>query len=89
MNFFFSNIVVDYFIRGGPIMWPILFCLVAALVVVAERALWWWSLQRRVNDATLNETFESIAQGRFEHAVKLTRQGNQRPEGDQSAMPVK
>lgn len=76
MNFFFSNIVIDYFIRGGPIMWPILFCMVAALVVVAERALWWWSLQRRVNDATLNETFESIAQGRFEHAVKLTRQGN-------------
>jgi biopolymer transport protein ExbB len=72
----FANIVVDFFIRGGPIMWPILFCMVAALVVVAERAVWWWSLQRRVNDDTLNETFESIAQGRFDHAVKLTRQGS-------------
>jgi biopolymer transport protein ExbB len=71
-----ANLVVDFFIRGGPIMWPILFCMIAALVVVAERALWWWSLQRRINDDTLNETFEAIAQGRFEHAVKLTRQGN-------------
>jgi biopolymer transport protein ExbB len=71
-----ANLVFDFFIRGGPIMWPILFCLIAALVVVAERALWWWSLQRRVNEDTLNEAFESISQGRFEQAVKLTRHGN-------------
>ncbi len=71
-----ANLVVDFFIRGGPIMWPILFCMVAALVVIAERAVWWWSLHRRVNDDTLNEAFESIAQGRFEQAVKLTRQSS-------------
>lgn len=71
-----ANIVVDYFIRGGPIMWPILLCLVAALVVVAERALWWWSLGRRTREERLNESFEAIAQGRFDHAVRLTRQGN-------------
>jgi len=73
MNPFFANIVVDYFIRGGPIMWPILACLVAALVVVAERALWWWSLQRRVRKGALNKTFEAVAGGRFEDAARLTR----------------
>jgi biopolymer transport protein ExbB len=52
MNFLLANIVVDYFIRGGPVMWPILLCLVAALVVVIERGLWWWSLQRRVREET-------------------------------------
>jgi biopolymer transport protein ExbB len=71
-----ANIVVDFFIRGGPIMWPILFCLIAALVVVAERAVWWWALQRRVREKALNEAFEAIAQGQFEQAVRLTRQGN-------------
>jgi biopolymer transport protein ExbB len=71
-----ANIVFDYFIRGGPVMWPILFCLIAALVVVGERAAWWWSLQRRVNDDTLKEAFEAIAQGQFEDAVRLTRQAN-------------
>jgi biopolymer transport protein ExbB len=76
MNLLLANIVVDYFIRGGPVMWPILLCLVAALVVVIERGLWWWSLQRRVREETLSETFEAIAQGRFEQAVRLTRQGN-------------
>ncbi len=76
MNPVLANIVVDYFIRGGPVMWPILLCLVAALVVVAERAFWWWSHHRRVNDEALNLAFDAIAQGRFEQAVKLTRLGD-------------
>lgn len=72
----FANVVVDTFLRGGPIMWPILFCLLAALVVVVERSLWWLGLSRRTRPETLNETFEAVSQGRFEHAVKLTRQAN-------------
>jgi biopolymer transport protein ExbB len=76
MSPFFANVVIDLFLRGGPIMWPILFCLVAALVVVAERGAWWWSLKRRVREQTLNEAFDAISQGRFEQAVRLTRQGN-------------
>lgn len=76
MNPMFANVVFDFFLRGGPIMWPILFCLLAALVVVIERSLWWWSLSRRSRTAVLNETFEAVSQGRFEHAVKLTRQAN-------------
>ena len=68
-----ANIVVDLFLRGGPVMWPILLCLVAALVVVAERALWWWSFSRRLRPVTVNETFQAIASGRFEQAVKLSR----------------
>lgn len=76
MNPILANVVVDFFVRGGPIMWPILLCLIAALVVVVERAAWWWSLGRRSRAEALNETFEAINQGRFEHAVKVTRQAN-------------
>jgi len=76
MNPLLANVVVDLFVRGGPVMWPILFCLVAALVVVAERAFWWWSLGRRERVDKLNEVFDAISQGRFEQAVRLTRQGS-------------
>jgi biopolymer transport protein ExbB len=69
----FANLVVDLFLRGGPIMWPILLCFVAALVVVAERALWWWSLGRRTSVEALDEAFRAVAEGRFEDAVKRSR----------------
>ena len=72
MHPLFANVVVDLFVRGGPIMWPILFSLVAALAVVLERALWWWQLGRRSRAAELVETFDFIADGRFEDAWRRT-----------------
>jgi biopolymer transport protein ExbB len=68
----FANVVFDFFLRGGPIMWPILFCLVAALVVVVERSLWWWKLSQRSQTAPLNDAFAAISQGEFEQATQLT-----------------
>lgn len=67
-----ANVAVDIFLKGGPIMWPILFCLIAALVVVAERALWWWQHQRRCREAHLREAFEAVADGNFDRALCLS-----------------
>ena len=67
-----ANLVLDYFLKGGPIMWPLLLALLAALVVVTERTLWWWSLGRRSGSAALQKSFELIASGRFEAAIDLT-----------------
>ena len=50
-----ANVVVDYFLEGGPIMWPILVALVAAIAVVLERSLWWWGLWRRTRSARLQK----------------------------------
>ena len=72
----FGNIVLDLFYKGGPIMWPILFCLVAALVVVAERALWWWNLGKRTRTDVLNESCAAISAGDFETALSLSAKGN-------------
>jgi biopolymer transport protein ExbB len=71
-----ANVVVDLFLKGGPIMWPILLCLVAALVVVAERALWWWQLGRRCRADRLDETFSSVSEGDFAQAVRLSSDPN-------------
>lgn len=67
-----ANVVVNFFIKGGPIMWPILIALIAALVVVVDRSLWWLALQRRSRSAALNESFEAITDGDFDRAVQLT-----------------
>lgn len=72
MNPMLANVAVDTFLKGGPVMWPILACLLAALVVVVERALWWWQLKRRCNALVLKETFDAVAAGNFDRAMCLT-----------------
>ena len=72
MNPLFANLVVDYFIKGGPVMWPILLCALAALVVVIERSLWWWQLGRRCRREALDNAFHAISEGRFAAADELS-----------------
>jgi biopolymer transport protein ExbB len=71
-----GNVVLDFFLKGGPVMWPILFCLLAALVVVVERALWWWAFTKRQVRQNLDNALEAIALGHFEKAEQTTRASN-------------
>jgi biopolymer transport protein ExbB len=67
-----ANIILDYFEKGGPIMWPILVAFLAGLAVVIQRALWWVDLRSRVHSRALHEAFEAVGTGDFESAVRLT-----------------
>jgi biopolymer transport protein ExbB len=42
-----ANIVFQFFLEGGPVMWPILACALAAVAVVGERTFWWWRESRK------------------------------------------
>ncbi len=70
----FAHLAVDFFLKGGLLMWPMLVCLVAALFVLLERALWWWSLKQRCQPAALKEAFDAISRGDFARAERLTQQ---------------
>jgi len=72
MNPVFGNVVLNLFFKGGPIMWPILLCLIAALAVVVERALWWWGQHRRRRADLLNEAYAALAAGDFQTALSMT-----------------
>ncbi len=74
-----ANILVDSFIKGGYIMWPILACFLASLVVVVERALWWHALSKRSSANKLNAVFTCISAGDFDEAEKLTRDAGSDP----------
>jgi biopolymer transport protein ExbB len=65
------TIVYDYFLKGGPIMWPILFAFLTALTVVLERSLWWSGLWKRTRSAELEKAFDAISSGRFADAEHL------------------
>jgi biopolymer transport protein ExbB len=67
-----ANIVVDFFNQGGPIMWPILAALLAALTIVLQRSVWWWTLRLRTHSAELQGSFDAIAAGEFDKALALS-----------------
>ena len=73
MKPFLANIVVDYFVQGGPIMWPILL----ALVAWPSRS----SFSGRCGGgvwagewipAPLHASFDAIAAGEFKQALSIT-----------------
>jgi len=68
----FANIVIDYFIEGGPIMYPILAVTIVAVCVIVERLIWWAQTAWNRNPQLLEKVYESLEAGDLEHANKLS-----------------
>lgn len=71
-----AHLALDFFLKGGLLMWPMLVTLIAALFVLLERALWWWNLKQRCQPAALNEIFAALGDGDFARAEQLTQQND-------------
>jgi len=68
-----DNSVTYYFKKGGPIMWPILLCFIAALAVVVERLLFLQSERHRRNPRIVATFFEEVAKGATEAALRIAQ----------------
>jgi biopolymer transport protein ExbB len=67
------NIVIDTFLKGGFMMWPILATWTVALVVVAERVLW-WAQERSKHDAEKTEqVYGALQKGDVRLGSSLSR----------------
>jgi len=62
--------MVDYFVRGGAFMWPILICLIIGLMFALERA---WTLTRASINARkfTRQIRETITGGSVDKAIEL------------------
>ena len=68
-----GNFVVDNFIKGGPVMWPILVTSLVALTVVLERLVWWFRQKTLRQSAKLEKTFGLIENGDLKEASEQAR----------------
>ena len=68
-----ANIVVETFLKGGPIMWPILVCLIVALATVAERLLYWRNVRRLRADKAFSEALWEVRLGQYGPAWQRTQ----------------
>src|SRR3989441_4003734 len=68
-----ANIIIDYFNKGGPIMWPILIVAIVAVAVVGERAFWWFRLTLKRDPARLEKILAAMENGDFKSASTLAK----------------
>jgi biopolymer transport protein ExbB len=68
-----GNFLVDNFIKGGPIMWPILIVSICAIAVVLERCLWWLFRWMRRDPKRIEKVFTAIENGDVAEASRLSR----------------
>ena len=63
--------IVHIFIKGGPIMWPMLLASVVALAVVIERVLFLLNEQRKRSPRTVAQFFTDVGRGDLDGAIRV------------------
>ncbi len=68
-----ANIVVEYFQRGGLVMWPILICVFVLVAVIGERLFWWWRETQLRDHDRLMQVLDALHKGNVEEAAQLAK----------------
>ncbi len=58
--------MINLFIKGGPIMYPLLVCSIIALTVIIERTIFWIGEDYRKDQALVNEVLSLAEKGNWE-----------------------
>lgn len=58
--------MLDVFISGGPVMYPLLLCSLISLTVIIERAIFWLTIRKQANPALLNDVMTLCESGDWE-----------------------
>ncbi len=63
----------NWFLKGGPVMWPLLLCSVIALTVMIERLLFWIKERRSQQPQRIHQLLHLSERGLFEEAAIRAR----------------
>lgn len=64
-----ANVVVDLFIQGGPIMYPIAVVTLFAICIFIERVFWWLRFTAKRSMKQLDEVYEKLEAGNLAQAI--------------------
>src|ERR1700690_1576020 len=67
-----ANIVLEFFLKGGPVMWPILISALVAVAVVGERTFWWLRESRKRDPQKLEQLLGALENGDVAAAKKVS-----------------
>jgi biopolymer transport protein ExbB len=63
-----AHVVIEYFHQGGHIMWPMLVVFFMAIIVIADRCIWWIRLRAKIQPALQEKARNLLGQGQFQEA---------------------
>lgn len=67
--------MVDIFIHGGPVMYPLLLCSIIVMTVIIERFIFWVSMDMKRNKPLVDDVLELCRMGDWE-SVRLKTKGS-------------
>ena len=73
-----ANIVFQFFIKGGPVMWPILASALVAVAVIGERTFWWLREGGKRDPQKLEQVLAALENGDVAAAKKMA-EGSEDP----------
>jgi len=73
-----ANIVIETFLQGGWVMWPILATFFLSVCVILDRVIWWLRFRATVSFGRQQRARDAIGTGDFQSAWNLTC-GTQEP----------
>ncbi len=74
-----ANVALDFFLKGGPIMWPIVIVTIFAVCILFERLWWWTGLARSRQPKVLDAVLEALENGDAAQAQNLCAKGASDP----------
>jgi biopolymer transport protein ExbB len=63
----------NFFVRGGPIMYPLLICSLISVAIIVERIIFWLEVKRVRDTFLISEMLQLAEKGHYEKAVQLAR----------------
>jgi biopolymer transport protein ExbB len=63
----------DFFVKGGPVMYPLFICSILSLAIILERTLFWIRLNRNRDEARVSQILELAEKEDYESAWELGR----------------
>jgi len=67
-----ANSVVEFFIKGGPVMYPVALVALAAVCLITERIIWWTRTVKGRDTKRLDEVFAALEAGDLEKSIRLS-----------------
>jgi biopolymer transport protein ExbB len=61
-----------FFVKGGPVMWPLLVCSIVSVAITIERLLFWLRHHRGTNQRLIEDMLARTERGDFEGAVSAS-----------------